>query len=137
MKLIPPTHGLAVVRRTVPHEGITPALEETARRVMLESMNRLFQKKFGTNAPEAWLSWDVVGGGEIRLSAEAPSTARRYFDALRNSVRRVPVPVSLESRIPIVASSYRYDDANPFRRDDHVLTFQGWDGETGLMVFDR
>lgn len=142
MILIPPTHGRAGVRRVVARELLVDNAEKRLRERMLDEMNRLYREEFGADAPEAWLSWESLPRDstyemEFRLSAEAPTRARTYLDALRGSVRTVPIAVTHESRIPIVANPYPYGTDNPYRRDDHVLTFAGWDAETGLMVFDR
>lgn len=142
MNLIPPTHGRAGVRSINSREYLDRVGEDAVRREMVSDLNRHFQAEIGVDAPRAWLSWEVVetpGTDEVdvRLSAEAPTRARTYLDALRGSVRTVPIAVTHESRIPIVANPYPYGTDNPYRRDDHVLTFAGWDAETGLMVFDR
>ena len=140
MILIPPTHGRASVRTVSAREYLVAVGEDAVRREMLDDLNRLFQDEFGAPAPRAWISWEVIetpDAVDVRLSAEAPTRARTYLDALRGSVRTVPIAVTHESRIPIVANPYPYGTDNPYRRDDHVLTFAGWDAETGLMVFDR
>ena len=140
MNLIPPTHGRALVQRAVARELLVDNAEKRLRERMLDEMNRLYREEFGAPAPRAWISWEVIETPDevdVRLSAEAPTRARTYLDALRGSVRTVPIAVTHESRIPIVANPYPYGTDNPFRRDDHVLTFAGWDAETGLMVFDR
>lgn len=142
MILIPPTHGRAGVRTINAREYVLQLGEEGIRQQMLYSMNRLFQDEFGADVPEAWLSWEVVdtpGTGEvdIRLAAEAPLRANTVWLAPLGEARTITVPVTDQSRIPIVQSPYRYADDNPFRKSNHVLTFAGWDAETGLMVFDR
>ena len=140
MILIPPTHGRAGVRSISSREYLDRVGADAVRRGMAADLNRLFQDELGVDAPEAWISWEVIetpDAVDVRLSAEAPTRARTYLDALRGSVRTVPIAVTHESRIPIVANPYPYGTDNPYRRDDHVLTFAGWDAETGLMVFDR
>ena len=87
---------------------------------------------------DLWLSWETVETPDevdVRLSAEAPTRAREVLTP--GGARTFQIPVSTESRIPIVPNPYIYGTDTPFRRDDHVLTFAGWDAETGLMVFDR
>src|SRR5699024_11710965 len=130
----------AGVRRVVARELLVDNAEKRLRERMLDEMNRLYREEFGAPTPRAWISWEVIETPDevdVRLSAEAPTRARTYLDALRGSVRTVPIAVTHESRIPIVANPYPYGTDNPYRRDDHVLTFAGWDAETGLMVFDR
>ena len=139
MILIPPTHGRAGVRTINAREYLAQLGEEGIRQQMLYSMNRLYQDEFGADVPESWLSWELIESPtevDIRLEASAPRRAQTFLDARRGTARTVAVSVTTESRVPIVHPSYRYDE-NPFRRDDHVLTFAGWDAETGLMVFDR
>lgn len=138
MNLIPPTHGRAGVRSITSRAYLDAVGEDAVRRGMAAELNRHFRDEFGVDAPEAWLSWEVVDTPvevDIRLSAKAPTRAREAL-AL-GEVRTFQIPVSTESRIPIVQNPYVYGIDNPFRRDDHVLTFAGWDAETGLMVFDR
>lgn len=142
MDLIPPTHGRAGVRTVSAREYLVAVGADAVRQTMLDDLNRLFQDEFGVDAPRAWISWEVIdtpGTGEvdIRLSADAPLQASTVWLAPLGEARTVPVPVTDKSRIPIVQSPYAYGIDNPFRRDDHVLTFKGWDAETGLMVFDR
>lgn len=142
MILIPPTHGRAGVRQTVARGLLGGGAEKRLRERMLDEMNRLYQEEFGADVPEAWLSWestphDPTYEMEFRLLAEAPTRATTFIDARRGTARTVQISVTTRSKIPIDPTSYRYEDSNPFRRDDHVLTFQGWDAETGLMVFDR
>lgn len=67
--------------------------------------------------------------------ANAPERSRVFLDGHRGQVRTVQIPVTTQSRIPIVLQRYRYED--PFDRPERYLTFKGWDAETGLMVFDR
>ena len=138
MTLIPPTHGRAGVRSINSREYLAAVGEDAVRRAMVADLNRLFQDELGVDVPEAWLSWEAVeapGEVDVRLRAEAPTRAREVLTL--GEVRTFQIPVSTESRIPIVPNPYVYGIDNPFRRDDHVLTFAGWDAETGLMVFDR
>ena len=138
MTLIPPTHGRAGVRSINSRKYLAAVGEDAVRRGMVANLNRHFRDEFGVDAPEAWLSWETVETPDevdIRLSAEAPTRAREAL-AL-GEVRAFQIPVSTESRVPIVPNPYAYGIDTPFRRDDHVLTFAGWDAETGLMVFDR
>ena len=142
MNLVPPTHGRALVQRTVAREILVDNAEKRLREQMLDEMDSLFRREVGATAPRAWLTWSVSHSAnglrtEVLLTADAPLRSNRYFDARRQEVRTVPIAVTTESKIPIVPNSYRYADDNPFRRDDHVLTFKGWDAATGLMVFDR
>lgn len=140
MKLIPPSHGRAGVRTINAREYLAQMGEEAIRQQMRYSMNRLFQDEFGTDVPEAWLSWELIEAPtevDIRLEANAPLRSQTFIDGRRGIARTVPIALTTESRVPIVTSPYHYADDNPFRRDDQVLTFQGWDAETGLMVFDR
>ena len=142
MNLIPPTHGRALVQRTVARERFLDGAEERFREQMLGEMDSLFRREVGATAPREWLSWekeprDPTYEMELRLRAEAPTRSRTFIDAHRGITRTNPIALTTESRIPIVPTTYRYEDTNPFRRPDHVLTFAGWDAETGLMVFDR
>ena len=142
MNLVPPTHGRALVQRTVARELLVDNAEKRLREQMLDEMDSLFRREIGATAPREWLSWERVPRDptyemEFRLRAEAPTRARSYFDALRGAVRTVPIAVTTSSSIPIVSNPYVYGIDNPYRRADHVLTFAGWDAETGLMVFDR
>ena len=142
MILIPPTHGRAGVQQTVARELLVDNAEKRLRKKMLDEMNRLYQEEFGADVPEAWLSWESIPRDatyemKFRLRAEAPARGRTYFDALRGVVRTVPIALTTSSSVPIVANPYVYGIDAPYRRGDHVLTFAGWDAETGLMVFDR
>lgn len=142
MNLVPPTHGRALVQRTVAREILVDNAEKRLREQMLDEMDSLFRREVGATAPREWLSWerlprDSTYEMEIRLLAEAPTRSQTYFDAHRQETRTVPIALTAASRIPIVPTTYRYEDTNPFRRIDHVLTFKGWDAATGLMVFDR
>lgn len=142
MKLIPPSHGRAGVRTISAREYLIAVGEDAVRQKMFDDLNRLFRDEFGADVPRAWLSWEVIdtpGTGEvdIRLSADAPLQANTVWLAPLGEARTVQVAVTDKSRIPIVQNPYAYGVDNPFRRDDHVLTFKGWDAETGLMVFDR
>ena len=142
MNLVHPTQGRAEVRRIDAQEAIDAVGEEAVREQLLDEMDSLFRREVGATAPREWLTWSVSHSAnalrtEVLLTADAPLRSNRYFDARRQEVRTVPIAVTTESKIPIVPNSYRYADDNPFRRDDHVLTFKGWDAATGLMVFDR
>lgn len=142
MILIPPTHGRAGARQTVARELLVDNAEKRLRERMIDEMNRLYREEFGADVPEAWLSWELIPRDpayemEFRLRAEAPTRSNTFLDARRGIARTVPIAVTTSSQIPIVTNPYRYADDNPYRRSDHVLTFQGWDAETGLMVFDR
>ena len=142
LNLLPPSNGRAEVRRIDAQEAIAAVGEEAVREQLLDEMDSLFRREVGATAPRAWLTWTVSHSPnglqtEVLLVAEAPTRANTFLDARRQEVRTVPIAVTTESKIPIVPNSYRYADDNPFRRDDHVLTFQGWDAATGLMVFDR
>lgn len=138
MNLIPPTHGRAGVRSINSRRYLDQVGEDAVRRRMVSDLNRHFRDELGVDAPEAWLSWETVETPDevdVRLSATAPTRAREVLAP--GGARTFQIPVSTESRIPIVLNPYTYGTDNPFRRDDHVLTFKGWDAETGLMVFDR
>ena len=142
LNLLPPSNGRAEVRWVDAQEAIDAVGEEAVREQLLDEMDSLFRREVGATAPREWLTWSVSHSAnglrtEVLLTADAPLRSNRYFDARRQEVRTVPIAVTTESKIPIVPNSYRYADDNPFRRDDHVLTFKGWDAETGLMVFDR
>ena len=142
MNLIPPSNGRAEVRRIDAQEAIAAVGEEAVREQLLDEMDSLFRREVGATAPREWLSWFVTPSAdglrtEVLLTAEAPTRARTYFDAPRGAVRTVPIALTTRSSIPIVANPYVYGIDNPYRRTDHVLTFAGWDAETGLMVFDR
>ena len=142
MNLVPSTQGRAEVRWIAAQEAIDAVGEEAVREQLLDEMDSLFRREVGATAPRAWLTWSVSHSAnglrtEVLLTADAPLWSNRYFDARRQEVRTVPIAVTTESKIPIVTNPYRYADDNPFRRDDHVLTFKGWDAATGLMVFDR
>ena len=135
MNLVPPTHGRALVQRTVAREILVDNAEKRLREQMLDEMDSLFRREVGATAPREWLSWerlprDSTYEMEIRLLAEAPTRARSYFDALRGVVRTVPIALTTTSSIPIVSNPYVYGIDNPYRRTDHVLTFKGWDAET-------
>ena len=138
MILIPPTHGRAGVRSINSREYLDRVGADAVRRGMAADLNRLFQDELGVDAPEAWLSWETVETPDevdVRLSATAPTRATEVLTP--GGVRTFTIAVTTESRIPIVLNPYAYGIDTPFRRDDHVLTFAGWDAETGLMVFDR
>ena len=142
MNLVPSTHGRAEVRWIAAQEAIAAVGEEAVREQLLDEMDSLFRREVGAMAPREWLTWTVSHSAnglrtEVLLVAEAPTRSQTYFDAHRQETRTVPIALTTASRIPIVPTTYRYEDTNPFRRIDHVLTFKGWDAETGLMVFDR
>lgn len=142
MNLIPPSNGRAEVRRIDAQEAIAAVGEEAVREQLLGEMDSLFRREVGATVPREWLTWTVSHSPnglqtEVLLVAEAPTRANTFLDARRGIARTVPIAVTTASQIPIVTNPYRYADDNPYRRSDHVLTFQGWDAETGLMVFDR
>lgn len=142
MNLIPPTHGRAEVRRTFEKEAVAAIGGEAVCQQLLRDMDSIFHREVGATAPREWLRWLISHSPagaqvDVSLKAEAPTRGRTYLDAFRGVVRAAPLALTTESQIPIVPSSYRYENPAPFRRADHVLTFAGWDADTGLMVFDR
>lgn len=140
MKLIPPSHGRAGVRALQPRRYIERVGEERVKETMRRDLDRVFQEEFGVDAPEDWLTWEILDTPapdevDIRLSAVGPTRSNVFYDVRRNQARTVAVPVTTESSIPIVPSPYHFD--NPYVDPRHHLTFKGWDAETGLMAFDR
>lgn len=140
MILIPPTHGRAAFRVAVPRSDLEEVDRETLRETLVEKIHRTFQEHFGSDAPEGWVKIEETyppGDDEVVLQVEATAPTRSRVALVRGQRREFEVPVSTRSQIPIVANPYVYGIDNPYRRRDHLLVFQGWDAETGLMVFDR
>lgn len=143
MKLIPPDRGRFGVK--VRLEAGEAAAEEDDRieAHLIRKIDRFSRDQLGVHTvPRDWLAFERVdlpeeGAVEFRMGATAPTRAHTAFLPSLGQERTFPVAVSTLSSIPIVPSPYRYADTNPYRRADHLLTFKGWDGETGLMVFDR
>ena len=140
MILIPPTHGRGAARLRVPAAEIVDRGEGVFRAEVLNSLNRIFREEFGVDAPESWIQWEAVDSPwsddtEIRVEAIAPTTANVV--RVPGGTRAFVIPVTTESRIPIVNKPHRIVDGDAYLRADHALTFKGWDAETGLMVFDR
>lgn len=143
MKLIPPDRGRFRVK--VRLEAAEAAAEEDDRieTHLIRKIDRFSRDELGVHTvPRDWLAFERFdlpedGTVEFRLEATAPTRSRTVLLPSLGQERTFQIPVSTKSPIPIVPSPYRYADTNPYRRADHVLTFKGWDGETGLMVFDR
>lgn len=145
MNLIPPTHGSAgaSVRMSTEQEARERSL--AVLEALEGEIHRMFRAELSATPHRDWTQpVEVVrspGSEEvsIRLEVHAPTQDTTVQVAETGEVRTLSVPVSTESRIPIVANRYLGPgtDIDHFHRPDRYLTFKGWNADTGLMVFGR
>ena len=112
------------------------------RAAQMEAANqavRLFKAEHGASPHESWLSLTEGPGmtaeniREARASIEPPTSAA---EVLVNGERRaLPHSADKRTRIPIVRfRGYAPGPDHPIATPT-VATFDGWDADTGLMVF--
>lgn len=141
MKLVLPTHRLAYFRATVARE-LDPDSKAYARiqDKLYVNLVRLFVDETGCIPHESWIYTEVselpsLNKYQVDVISEPPSSGRVILDAGLGQPRTLQVVANTKTRIPIVQSPYDFEDT--FDRPERYLTFQGWDPDSGLMVFGR
>lgn len=139
MILIGPTDGRAgAAARVSPADSLIlgAALQNRLR----YKLDTFYRDKYGAPVPEGWVSSSRVdlyeeGMVEYRAEVRPPEKSRVAYLPELKETRTFQMYLSPTSKIPLVRWPYEFDRTH-IKPADH-LTFQGWDLETGLMVFDR
>lgn len=129
-----------IAREVIDRAGGGVGITEEMRGQMTEALHRPFREKYGYDVPAEWISWEVVEDRaehtvELRLKAEATTKAQEVYDMTRGEPRQLPITVTPEAKILIARSHLVGEHPVTTREAGDIITFKGWDPETGLMAF--